>query len=47
MGEPLRQIARNAGHEPEVVFNAVLEGKDDFGFNARHREFKKIWSRPA
>ena len=34
MSEPLKQIALNAGHEPEIVFNAVLEGKGDYGFNA-------------
>ena len=31
--EPLRQIAQNAGEEGSVVLNAVLEGKDDFGFH--------------
>ncbi len=42
MGEPLRQIARNAGHEPEVVFNAVLEGKDDYGFNAATEDYEEL-----
>ena len=42
MGEPLRQIAANAGREPEVVFNAVREGKDDYGFNARTDTFEKL-----
>ena len=42
MGEPLRQIAANAGREPEVVFNSVREGKDDFGFNARTDAFEKL-----
>ena len=37
MGEPLRQIAANAGREPEVVFNTVREGKDDYGFQCAHR----------
>ncbi|MEW6654602.1 MAG: chaperonin GroEL, partial [Bacteroidota bacterium] len=32
--EPLKQIAANAGLEGAVVLNKVLEGKDDFGFNA-------------
>lgn len=31
---PLKQIAQNAGHDGSVVLNKVLEGKDDFGFNA-------------
>jgi chaperonin GroEL len=32
--EPLRQLAVNAGMEGSVVVNKVMEGKDDFGFNA-------------
>ncbi len=32
--EPLRQIVANAGVEPSVVVNKVLEGKGNFGFNA-------------
>jgi len=32
--EPLRQIAENAGLEGSVVLNKVLEGKEDFGYNA-------------
>ena len=32
--EPLQNIARNAGFEGSVVVNAVLEGKDAYGFNA-------------
>ncbi len=32
--EPLQQIAKNAGFEGSVVLNEVLEGKDDYGFNA-------------
>ncbi len=32
--EPLRQIAENAGFEGSVVLNRVLEGENDFGFNA-------------
>ncbi len=31
---PLKQIAQNAGFDGSVVLNKVLEGKDDFGFNA-------------
>ena len=31
---PLRQIVANAGGEPSVVVNKVLEGKDNFGYNA-------------
>ncbi len=32
--EPLRQIVANAGGEPSVVVNRVLEGSGNFGFNA-------------
>jgi chaperonin GroEL len=32
--EPLRQIARNAGAEPAVVVQRVVEGERDFGYNA-------------
>ena len=32
--EPLRQIVKNAGAEPSVVLNKVLEGKGAFGYNA-------------
>ena len=41
MGEPLRQIAANAGREPEVVFNAVREGKDDYGYQRPHRHLRE------
>ena len=32
--EPLRQIVANAGDEPSVVVNRVLEGSGNFGYNA-------------
>ena len=31
---PLREIVANAGGEPSVVINKVMEGKGNFGFNA-------------
>jgi chaperonin GroEL len=37
--EPLRQIAENAGSEGSVVVSKVLEGKNDFGFNAKTDEY--------
>jgi chaperonin GroEL len=37
--EPLRQIVRNAGAEPAVVVQRVLEGRDNFGFNAASGEY--------
>jgi chaperonin GroEL len=36
---PLRQIAENAGAEPSVVLKKVMDGKDDFGYNAATEEF--------
>ena len=32
--EPARMIAYNAGDEPSVVINKVVEGKGNFGYNA-------------
>jgi len=32
--EPLRALAHNAGAEPSVVVNRVLEGQGNFGYNA-------------
>jgi len=32
--EPLRQIVANAGEEPSVVAQAVIEGKGNYGYNA-------------
>ena len=32
--EPLRQIVANAGGEPSVVLNKVMEGNGSFGYNA-------------
>jgi len=37
--EPLRIIVDNAGAEPSVVLNKVLENKANFGFNAQTEEF--------
>ncbi len=37
--EPLRQIVTNAGEEPSVVLNRVVEGKGDFGFNAATNQY--------
>jgi chaperonin GroEL len=40
--KPLVQIAENAGCEGSVVLNKVLEGKDDFGFNAQTETFENL-----
>jgi len=37
--EPLRQIVENAGEEPSVILNKVLEGNGNFGFNALSGEY--------
>ncbi len=40
--EPVRQIANNAGWEGSVVVQHVMDGKDDFGFNAETRAYEKL-----
>jgi chaperonin GroEL len=40
--EPLRQIVRNAGLEGSIVLNKVLEGKEDFGFNAETLKYENL-----
>jgi len=37
--EPLRAIVQNAGQEPSVVLNKVVDGKGNFGFNAQTEEY--------
>jgi chaperonin GroEL len=37
--QPLREIARNAGEEPSVVINKVLESKGNNGYNAQTGEY--------
>jgi chaperonin GroEL len=37
--EPLRMIVANAGEEPSVVLNKIVEGKGNFGFNAQSGEY--------
>ena len=37
--EPMRQIVANAGDEPSVVVNKVVEGKGNYGFNAQTGEY--------
>src|SRR3972149_1937867 len=37
--EPLRQIVQNAGDEPSVIVNTVMEGKGNYGFNAATGEY--------
>src|SRR3982075_2907172 len=37
--EPLRWIVANAGDEPSVVLNKILENKGNYGFNAQTEEY--------
>ncbi|MGQ0523599.1 MAG: chaperonin GroEL, partial [Betaproteobacteria bacterium] len=37
--EPLRWIVANAGDEPSVVLNKVVEGKGNYGYNAQTGEY--------
>ena len=37
--EPLRQIVANAGDEPSVVVNKVLEGTGNYGYNASNSTY--------
>jgi chaperonin GroEL len=41
--EPLRQIVENAGIEGSVVVQKVIEGKEDFGYNARTNQFENLY----
>ncbi|PVX52040.1 chaperonin GroEL [Balneicella halophila] len=42
--EPLRIIANNAGQEGSVIVNAVRNGNDDYGYNARTGEYVNLMS---
>jgi len=42
IAEPLRQIAKNAGFNGDVVLNKVLEGKSDYGFNADTGQYENL-----
>lgn len=41
--EPLRQIVSNAGKEGAVVVQKVMEGKDDFGYNAQNDTYENFY----
>ena len=41
--EPLRQIVENAGGEGSVVVAKVMEGKKDFGYNAKTEEYTNMF----
>lgn len=42
LAAPLRQIAFNAGVEPSVVIQRVIDGKDDFGYNAGSDKYENL-----
>jgi len=42
--EPLRQIVRNCGLEGSIVVQAVRQGKNDYGFNARTEQYESLLS---
>jgi chaperonin GroEL len=42
--EPLRQIVANAGKEGAVVVQKVLEGKNDYGYNAQTGEYENFFA---
>jgi chaperonin GroEL len=37
--EPMRQIVANAGDEPSVVLNKIVEGKGNYGYNAQTGQY--------
>jgi chaperonin GroEL len=41
--EPLRMIVENAGMEGSVVVQAIKEGKEDFGYNARTEKYENLF----
>lgn len=43
MEEPLRQIAFNAGDSPDVIVNKVIEGTDEFGYDASDSSFGNMF----
>jgi chaperonin GroEL len=42
LGEPLKHIAINAGHEGSVVLRNVMDGKNDYGFNAETDKYENL-----
>lgn len=42
--EPLRQIVANAGREGAIVVQKVLEGKEDFGYNAATDVYENLYA---
>ena len=44
LGEPLRQIAENAGQEGSIVLEKIMDSKDSsFGFDAQTLDYKDMF----
>lgn len=43
IASPLKTIVENAGGEPSVVVNEVIQGKDDYGYNAANGEYVNMF----
>jgi chaperonin GroEL len=43
LSSPLRTIVSNSGGEASVVIQKVMEGQDDFGYNAREDRFENMF----
>ena len=41
---PLRTIVSNSAKEPSVILQNVIEGQDDYGYNARTEQFENLMS---
>ena len=41
--EPVRQIVNNAGLEASIIVQAIREGKDDYGFDARNEDYVNMF----
>jgi chaperonin GroEL len=41
--EPMRQIVENAGMEGSIVVQEVMNGKNDYGYNARTNKYEKLF----
>ena len=40
--EPLCQLVENAGYEGSVVLKKIMEGKNDYGFNAQTEKYENL-----
>lgn len=40
---PVKLLVENAGYSGEVVVNAILQGSDDYGFDAEHNQYGSMY----